>query len=119
MHYLAFEDVQDRFLQLNKIVLDTYPTYWPNVIISVFLAAILSASVAGIVQTGTNYSVVGQGGCFLLPITIVLWAKIRKETKARACKRTSVPETAQGLDNAGHGITRHAMEVAAEATVQS
>ncbi|CAO3568017.1 unnamed protein product [Mortierella alpina] len=87
MHYLAYEDVQDRFLQLNKIVLDTYPTYWPNVIVSIFLAAVLCASVAGIVQTGTNYSVVGQGGCFLLPITIVLWAKIRKEAKARACKR--------------------------------
>ncbi|KAF9559064.1 hypothetical protein EC968_006740 [Mortierella alpina] len=87
MHYLAYADVQDRFLQLDKIARDTYPTYWPNVIVSFFLAAILSASVAGIVQTGTNYSVVGQGGCFLLPITIVLWAKIRKETKARACKR--------------------------------
>ena len=88
--YLAYADVQDRFLQLDKIALDTYPTYWPNVIISFFLAAVLSASVAGIVQTGTNFAVVGQGGCFLLPITIVLWAKIRKETKARARKRVCV-----------------------------
>ncbi|KAF9941097.1 hypothetical protein BGZ67_005956 [Mortierella alpina] len=87
MHYLAYADVQDRFLQLDKIALDTYPTYWPNIIVSFFLAAILSASVVGIVQTGTNYSVVGQGGCFLLPIMIVIWAKIRKETKARACKK--------------------------------
>ncbi|KAG0015267.1 hypothetical protein BGZ81_011780, partial [Podila clonocystis] len=85
--YLPYEDFKDRFLQLNKIARPEYPTYWPSVAAFLVLAGITAAVTWGITKSGHNLGTMAQGACFILPILIVIWIKIRKETKARARKR--------------------------------
>ncbi|KAG0038863.1 hypothetical protein BGZ82_010579 [Podila clonocystis] len=87
LEYLPYEDFKDRFQQLSKIARPEYPTYWPSVAAFLVLAGITAAVTWGISKSGHNLGTMAQGACFILPILIVIWIKIRKETKARARKR--------------------------------
>ncbi|KAF9931350.1 hypothetical protein FBU30_010385 [Linnemannia zychae] len=52
------------------------------------LAALTGAAGYGLSKIGSsNLAIMGQGICFLLPIAVIIWVKIRRETKARACRR--------------------------------
>ncbi|KAG0084291.1 hypothetical protein BGZ92_010011 [Podila epicladia] len=85
--YLHYEAFKDRFQQLNKIARSDYPTYWPSVAAFLVLAGITASVAWGITKSGHNLGTMAQGACFILPVLIVIWVKIRKETKARARKR--------------------------------
>ncbi|KAF9394746.1 hypothetical protein CPC16_010396 [Podila verticillata] len=87
LEYIPYEDLKDRFEQLNKIARPDYPTYWPNVAAFFALAGITAAVTWGITTSGHNLGTMAQGACFVIPILIVIWVKVRKETKARARKR--------------------------------
>ncbi|KAF9309840.1 hypothetical protein BG003_009220 [Podila horticola] len=87
LEYLPYEDFKDRFQLLNKVARPEYPTYWPNVAAFLVLAGITAAVTWGITKSGHNLGTMAQGACFILPILILIWIKIRKETKARARKR--------------------------------
>ncbi|KAG0070283.1 hypothetical protein BGZ89_000977 [Linnemannia elongata] len=88
LEYLPREEIAKRFEKLNRIALRTYPTVWPTII---FLLVFLGlASIAGYALSkigSSNLAIMGQGICFLLPIVIVVWVKVRKESKARARRR--------------------------------
>lgn len=54
----------------------------------VFVFAGLAATAAiGMSQKGSALSIMGQGSCFILPVIVVLWIRIRKETKTRSRKK--------------------------------
>ncbi|KAH7055104.1 hypothetical protein BKA57DRAFT_532793 [Linnemannia elongata] len=88
LEYLPREEIAKRFEKLNRIALRTYPTIWPTII---FLLVFLGlAGIAGYALSkigSSNLAIMGQGICFLLPIVIVVWVKVRKESKARARRR--------------------------------
>ncbi|KAI7823226.1 hypothetical protein BC939DRAFT_452180 [Gamsiella multidivaricata] len=87
LEYLPYQEFEDRFLQLNKIARPAYPTQWPNIATLCLLAGVIVAAVTGIMHKGTNLAVMGQGACFLLPVIIVIWVKVRTETNARSRRR--------------------------------
>ncbi|KAF9379650.1 hypothetical protein CPB97_008845 [Podila verticillata] len=87
LDYIPYEVFKDRLEQLNKIARPDYPTYWPNVAAFFVLAGITAVVTWGITKSGHNLGTMAQGACFVIPILIVIWVKIRKETKARARKR--------------------------------
>ncbi|KAF9335177.1 hypothetical protein BG006_000704 [Podila minutissima] len=87
LEYLHYEAFKDRLQQLNKIARPDYPTYLPNVAAFLVLAAITATVTWAITKSGHNLGTMAQGACFILPILIAIWVKIRKETKARARKR--------------------------------
>ncbi|KAG0234779.1 hypothetical protein BGW41_001002 [Actinomortierella wolfii] len=92
--YLSPEDLDDRFTQLNAIVKKYYPTAWGNLIALVAITTIftLCSLFFGIVRTV-------QGSCFVIPITLVLWARIRKEVRDRAIKKLLRAWTAEDSNN--------------------
>ncbi|KAF9576562.1 hypothetical protein BGW38_008136, partial [Lunasporangiospora selenospora] len=85
--YLTYEQFQDRFKQLNKIARPTYPTQWPNVGIFFLICSVIAAAVFGISNVGSNLAIMGQGACFLLPIIIVVWIKVRRTSKTKARRK--------------------------------
>ncbi|KAF9131242.1 hypothetical protein BGX30_013191 [Mortierella sp. GBA39] len=109
LEYLPREEITKRFEKLNLIALRTYPTIWPNIIFLLFFLGLTGAAGYALSKIGSsNLAIMGQGICFLLPIVIVVWVKVRKDTKARA--RPSESEGAEGMDDSGHSITRDAVE---------
>ncbi|KAF9911922.1 hypothetical protein EC991_001828 [Linnemannia zychae] len=62
----------------------------------IFAAMIITAAV-GMAKNGSGLAVVGQVACFVVPILAILWIRIRKESKARARKRT-VDKVTAGMD---------------------
>ncbi|KAF9907719.1 hypothetical protein EC991_010666 [Linnemannia zychae] len=90
MTYLPREEIKHRFEKLNLIAARTYPTVWPNIAVLFFILALAGAAGYALSKIGSsNLAIMGQGICFLLPIVIVVWIKVRKETKARARRRSS------------------------------
>ncbi|KAI8605365.1 hypothetical protein EDD21DRAFT_363723 [Dissophora ornata] len=77
----------DRFAQLNKIARPVYPTFWPNAVMCIIFAGLFTAAAVGISKTGSSLAIMSQGSCFILPVIVVLWIRIRKEVKAKARKK--------------------------------
>ncbi|KAG0046360.1 hypothetical protein BGZ83_008460 [Gryganskiella cystojenkinii] len=93
LEYIPYLEFEERFVQLNEIARRRYPTYWPNIAFSLVFIAITAAATIGIIHAGTNLAIMGQGACFVLPVIVIVWYKIRKETKAIARRKVK--------DNAG------------------
>ncbi|KAF9432727.1 hypothetical protein BGZ76_010396 [Entomortierella beljakovae] len=87
LEYLSYQEFEDRFKRLNDIARPIFPTIWPNIAIIIFIAGLATAAAIGISYTGTNMSILGQGGCFLLPIIIIIWIKVRSGVNARARRK--------------------------------
>ncbi|KAG0319670.1 hypothetical protein BG000_003810 [Podila horticola] len=87
LEYIPYQEFEDRFEQLNKIARPTYPTFWPNVIMVFVFAGLAATAAIGMSQKGSALSIMGQGSCFILPVIVVLWIRIRKETKTRSRKK--------------------------------
>ncbi|GJJ74439.1 hypothetical protein EMPS_06797 [Entomortierella parvispora] len=87
LEYISFTEFEDRFAKLNKIARSRYPTLWPNVVMGLVLIALTATAVIGIMQSGSNLSILGKGACFILPVLIVVWYKIRKEINEIALKK--------------------------------
>ncbi|KAK3848225.1 MAG: hypothetical protein J3R72DRAFT_518906 [Linnemannia gamsii] len=87
LEYIPYQEFQDRFSKLNRIVRPIYPTIWPNILmVSIFATMIVIASV-GMARNVNGLAVMGQVACFVIPILAILWIRIRKESKARARKQ--------------------------------
>ncbi|KAF9153393.1 hypothetical protein BG015_003512 [Linnemannia schmuckeri] len=111
LEYLPREEIAKRFEELNLIAHRTYPTIWPNIVVLLFFLSLSGAAGYALSKIGSsNLAIMGQGICFLLPIIIIVWVKVRKETKARARLQASESEAAEDMDGAGHSITRNAVE---------
>ncbi|KAF9537411.1 hypothetical protein EC957_008301 [Mortierella hygrophila] len=83
-----FDTFPEELEKLNLIALRTYPTIWPNIIFLLFFLGLTGAAGYALSKIGSsNLAILGQGICFLLPIAIVVWVKVRKDTKARARRR--------------------------------
>jgi len=41
-------------------------------------------------HAGTNLAIMGQGACFVLPVLVVVWYKIRKEINEIAIKKVTM-----------------------------
>ncbi|KAI1308175.1 hypothetical protein EDD11_004330 [Mortierella claussenii] len=81
LEYISYDEFQDRFQQLDRIARPVYPTFWPNVAIVLLLAGVAAAATIGIMHTGTNLAIMGQGACFLLPVIIVVWVKFKHQSQ--------------------------------------
>ncbi|KAF9351909.1 hypothetical protein BGX26_010162 [Mortierella sp. AD094] len=90
LEYLSYQEFEDRFNQLNKIAKPTFPSVWPNFGIALLLLGLIPAAVIGISRSGTNVSILGQGACFLLPILVIIWIKIRSGIEARARRKFKI-----------------------------
>ncbi|KAF9106387.1 hypothetical protein BGX29_009680 [Mortierella sp. GBA35] len=88
LEYLPKEEIKQRFDKLNLIAKRTYPTIWPNISVILFFIGLATAAGYALSKIGSsNLAIMGQGICFILPIILVVWVKVRKETKARARRR--------------------------------
>ncbi|KAF9120752.1 hypothetical protein BGW39_011118 [Mortierella sp. 14UC] len=88
LEYLPREEIKHRFEKLNLIAARTYPTVWPNIAVLFFVLALTGAAAYALSKIrSSNLAIMGQGICFILPIIIIVWVKVRKETKARARRR--------------------------------
>ncbi|KAF9382430.1 hypothetical protein CPC16_009357 [Podila verticillata] len=87
LEYIPYQEFEDRFEKLNKIARPIYPTFWPNVIMILVFVGLAATAAIGMSQKGSALSIMGQGSCFILPVIVVLWIRIRKETKARSRKK--------------------------------
>ncbi|KAG0373930.1 hypothetical protein BGX24_011053, partial [Mortierella sp. AD032] len=60
LEYIPYQEFQDRFSKLNRIVRPIYPTIWPNILmVSIFVTMIIIASV-GMARNVNGLAVMGQ-----------------------------------------------------------
>ncbi|KAI1317535.1 hypothetical protein EDD11_008229 [Mortierella claussenii] len=86
LEYIPYHELEDRFMQLNKIARLVYPTIWPNIILGIIFVGLFTTAAVGI-KSGSGLAIMSQGACFILPIIAILWIRVRKETKAKARKK--------------------------------
>ncbi|KAG0052623.1 hypothetical protein BGZ83_002339 [Gryganskiella cystojenkinii] len=89
--YLPYPELEARFTKLNKIARPIYPTSRPNIAAVFIFTGLFVAAAVGIARSGRSssppgFQIMGQTACFILPVLVILWIRLRKDSSAKARK---------------------------------
>ncbi|GJJ72878.1 hypothetical protein EMPS_05236 [Entomortierella parvispora] len=93
LEYIPYPELEARFTKLNKIAQRVYPTPRPNIIALVLFSCLFVAAAVGVARAGRSsapslsaFQIMAQSACFILPVLIILWIRLRKDSNVKARK---------------------------------
>ena len=96
--------MEARFAKLNKIARPVYPTLRPIIVAFIFFGCLFVAAAMGIARGGqsgapSGFQIMGQSACFILPVLVILWIRLRKDSSAKARKHVCAGQRTFSAEN--------------------